>query len=166
MPLRVGRYIKERRETPLASSKEVRRRMQATRQAGTEAELRLCEELTRSGLHYETNQSVLPGMRCRADILFPSAQVAVFVDGCFWHCCPVHGTVPKSNRAWWMAKLRANRERDVRTNRLLRKAGWTVLRVWEHVALESPESATRNIAKQVGRTLAKQTSPRGAFKKK
>src|SRR6266436_383995 len=114
---------RSRRQTPAASSDAVRRRMQATRQTGTKAELRLCEALTKLRLRYATDEVVIPGVPSRADIIFPSARVAVFVDGCFWHGCPAHRTSPKSNRAWWRAKLAANRRRDLRANRVLRKAG-------------------------------------------
>jgi DNA mismatch endonuclease (patch repair protein) len=143
-----------RRQTPPASSDAVRRRMQATRQTGTKAELRLCEALTRLGLRYATDEVVIPGVPSRADVVFFSAQVAVFVDGCFWHGCPSHRTSPKSNGAWWRAKLAANRRRDLRTTRLLRQAGWLVVRVWEHRALGSPERAARTIADRVSERLA------------
>lgn len=127
--------------------------MQATRQTATEAEQRLCEELKKLGLQYIVNRPPVPETRSRADVLFPSAQVAVFVDGCFWHGCPVHGTSPKTNRAWWKAKIVANRRRDARTSRLLRKAGWIVLRFWEHQTLNWPSSAAKKIATYVFRRL-------------
>ena len=72
-----------RRDTPPASSVAVRRRMQATRQTGTKAELRLCEALTRLGLHYAIDEVMIPGVPSRADVVFFSARVAVFVDGFF-----------------------------------------------------------------------------------
>jgi len=68
----------------------------------------------------------------KPDFVFRRERVAVFVDGCFWHACPVHGTRPAGNRAFWKAKLDRNAERDRAVTRALRKAGWTVLRVWEH----------------------------------
>ena len=71
-------------------------------------------------------------MRMRADIVFPRARVAVFVDGCFWHLCPEHGSVPKHNQDWWKAKLAANRTRDARTDSVLNASGWISVRVWEH----------------------------------
>ncbi|GAA5161349.1 very short patch repair endonuclease [Ornithinimicrobium tianjinense] len=75
----------------------------------------------------------VPGNRRRTiDIAFTRAKVAVFVDGCFWHGCPEHGTQPRANSGWWAAKLAANRARDEDTDRLLREAGWRVIRVWEH----------------------------------
>jgi DNA mismatch endonuclease (patch repair protein) len=69
----------------------------------------------------------------------------VFVDGCFWHGCPRHGTQPKGNAAFWRAKLRRNRERDRRDTRNLRRAGWRVLRLWEHAlrAKERPKLLAR-----------------------
>ena len=59
----------------------------------------------------------LPGSRRRADIAFPRWKLAVFVDGCFWHSCPIHRTVPKRNTGWWIEKLEKNRLRDIDTNR-------------------------------------------------
>jgi DNA mismatch endonuclease (patch repair protein) len=70
--------------------------------------------------------------RVRPDFIFASRRLAVFVDGCFWHGCPRHGTRPRGNAAFWRAKFRRNRERDRRDTRRLRRAGWQVLRLWEH----------------------------------
>ena len=79
----------------------------------------------------------LPGMpRRRADVLFTRRRVAVFIDGCFWHSCPIHGTVPRSNRDWWVAKLGKNMARDRETNTYLSANGWTVFRFWEHEDME------------------------------
>lgn len=88
----------------------------------------------------------VPGNRRRTiDIAFTRAKVAVFVDGCFWHGCPEHGTQPRANSDWWTTKLAANKERDDDTDRLLREAGWHVVRIWEHedapAALERVNSA-------------------------
>ena len=68
----------------------------------------------------------------KPDFVFRKERVAVFVDGCFWHACPRHGTMPAGNRAFWKTKFARNAERDREVSRALRKAGWTVLRVWEH----------------------------------
>ncbi len=65
------------------------------------------------------------------DFIFSAAKLAVFVDGCFWHGCPRHATMPATNRAFWKAKLARNAQRDHEVTRALRKAGWRVLRVWE-----------------------------------
>ncbi len=74
----------------------------------------------------------MPGLRRRADMVFGPARLAVFVDGCFWHGCPEHGTRPRSNEQWWQDKLERNRRRDADTNARLAAGGWRVLRVWEH----------------------------------
>jgi DNA mismatch endonuclease (patch repair protein) len=70
--------------------------------------------------------------RARPDFVFRARRLVVFVDGCFWHGCPRHGTKPKGNAAFWRAKFRRNRERDRRDTRNLRAAGWQVVRLWEH----------------------------------
>lgn len=68
----------------------------------------------------------------RPDFVFPKLKVAVFVDGCFWHGCPRHSNLPVKNRPFWQRKLKGNKLRDRRVNRLLRAQGWVVLRIWEH----------------------------------
>ena len=68
----------------------------------------------------------------RPDFVFPKLRVTIFVDGCFWHGCPKHATKPKDNRVFWRRKLEGNKQRDQLVNRALRKAGWCVLRIWEH----------------------------------
>ena len=78
-------------------------------------------------------------MRSRADLVFASARVAVFVDGCFWHRCPEHGTLPRNNATWWEEKLDANQLRVRRVDVHLRSAGWEPIRIWEH---EDPVEAT------------------------
>jgi DNA mismatch endonuclease (patch repair protein) len=65
--------------------------------------------------------------------VFPGKQVAVFVDGCFWHGCPEHGNTPRKNVSYWSAKLARNRVRDRRIDAGLRASGWSVVRIWEHV---------------------------------
>ena len=66
------------------------------------------------------------------DFVFYRERLCVFVDGCFWHGCPLHATRPKQNRVFWDAKLKRNRERDHKVTRALQKEGWIVLRIWEH----------------------------------
>ena len=78
--------------------------------------------------------------------MFTRARVAVFVDGCFWHGCPQHHTVAKSNADFWAAKAAGNRARDERVNATLSAARWTVLRFWEH---EDPAEVAERIAEAV-----------------
>ncbi len=79
----------------------------------------------------------MPG---RPDFAFPARRVAVFVYGCFWHGCPRHGTLPKSNARFWREKIARNRERDREVNRELRRRGWRVLRIWEHELRRTTEA--------------------------
>ena len=131
---------------PIASSPEVSRRMRSTRQRDTEPEVALRVEVRKLGLRYRIDRQVLPELRRRADLVFVSARVAVFVDGCFWHRCPVHRTQPVANADWWDSKLRANERRDRDTDLRLARAGWTVMRVWEH---ERPAAAAIRLARVV-----------------
>jgi len=68
----------------------------------------------------------------KPDFVFPRPKLAVFVDGCFWHGCPKHGTQPAGNRSFWKKKFARNRARDLLVVRTLRSQGWRVLRIWEH----------------------------------
>lgn len=99
----------------------------------------------RLGLRYRVDVAPVAGRR-RADLVFSRAKVAVYVDGCFWHRCPLHATTPKANRDWWAAKLEANVARDRDSDVRLDGAGWAVVRVWEH---EQPEAAATRIAEVV-----------------
>jgi DNA mismatch endonuclease (patch repair protein) len=100
------------------------KRLSRVKQKDTPVEKALRSALHSQGHRFRKNARPLPGTRRSADILFPSSKVAVFIDGCFWHRCPVHGTSPKNNADWWQKKLDANVERDRETDRLLRSAGW------------------------------------------
>ncbi len=80
----------------------------------------------------------------KPDFVFSKYRVAVFVDGCFWHGCPKHGTVPKDNRTFWKAKLDRNIKRDVRVTKELKKLGWKPLRIWQH-ELKKPERLARRL---------------------
>ena len=106
-------------------------------------EIALRRTLHRAGRRYRVDFPIrIPGRKpIRPDIVFTAARVAVFVDGCFWHGCPEHGTRPRSNTAYWTAKLEINRRRDGEQTSALEAEGWTVIRVWEHE--EAAEAAER-----------------------
>ncbi len=99
--------------------------------------MELRSELHRRGLRYRVDRRPLKGVPSRADLVFGPARVAVYVDGCFWHSCPEHGTMPRSNEAFWKEKLAKNEARDAATNEALTAAGWTVVRVWEHEEIDA-----------------------------
>src|SRR4051794_1438957 len=114
-----------------------RRNMTAIRSTGTEPETRLAVTL----------RLALPGRRIsrgyqlpgKPDYYLPALRLAVFADGCYWHCCSVHGRIPEDNRQYWTEKFARNRRRDRRVTRELRSSGHSVLRIWEH-DLRHPDS--------------------------
>ena len=120
--------------------------MQGNSRRGTSAEVRLRSTLHRMGLRFTVDQKVGVGRAApRPDILFSSARVAVFVDGCFWHGCPEHGTRPRANEPYWSAKMARNRRRDEANNEALEALGWRVVRVWEHEDPRAAAAAIRRI---------------------
>lgn len=119
-------------EASWASSEHARRTMRANRRRDTKPELALRSILHSRGLRFRVDCSPLKGVRSRADIVFSKAKIVVFVDGCFWHGCPEHFIMPKTNTDYWSTKISRNSERDSAVNRKLKDAGWTVIRVWEH----------------------------------
>lgn len=117
---------------PQPASESVHLRMQSQRRSDTVPEVLIRRELHARGMRFRIERPV-PGMPRRSiDIVFPRQQVAVFVDGCFWHACPEHSVPSKHNDAWWDAKLKGNVERDHTTTEHLESLGWQVVRIWEH----------------------------------
>ena len=110
--------------------------MRSNRRTDTKPELALRTALHALGYRYRKDLRLdLPLRRVRPDVAFTSRKVAVFVDGCFWHACPEHGSKPKNNEWYWSPKLAKNVERDRAADEALAQAGWTVVRLWEHVPL-------------------------------
>lgn len=108
----------------------------------TGPEVRLRRAMHELGLRFRLHPPDLPG---RPDIVLTRAHIAVFVDGCFWHGCPKHGTAPKNNSRWWSEKIAANAARDRTKDEELERMGWLVIHVWEH---EPPEAAAVDIRRQ------------------
>lgn len=133
-------------ESPSALSAEVSARMKRVRQRDTKPEMLVRSAVHGLGLRYFVDRRPVGGIRSRADLVFPTHKVAVFIDGCFWHGCPQHATWPKSNAAFWRDKIGANKNRDRETDRKLKAEEWTVIRVWEH---EDPEECAEKIAAAV-----------------
>ncbi len=123
--------------------------MQRQARKDTNPELELRKLLYARGLRYRVGLKV-PGMPRRSiDIAFTSVKVAVFVDGCFWHGCPEHGTWPAANGEWWRNKILKNQARDLDTTQHLFSMGWTVCRVWEHEAPIDAASRVENAVTQL-----------------
>ena len=116
--------------------------MQGNTRRDTSPERRLRGALHALGLRFRVDLALtLDGHRVRPDIVFTRRRLAVFVDGCFWHRCPDHGTSPRSNSEYWRVKLDRNVARDRRVDAALAQAGWRYLRVWEHE--EESDAAVR-----------------------
>ncbi|WP_323754807.1 very short patch repair endonuclease [Rhodococcus rhodochrous] len=124
------------------------RNMRANRRVDSKPEIRLRKALHSRGLRFRKDYRMdINGLRVRPDIVFTRRKVAVFVDGCFWHVCPVHGRQPTRNEWYWTPKLRRNVERDRAADAALASAGWTVVRIWEH---EDPDAAMEAVVKALG----------------
>lgn len=133
-------------EAPAASSPNVRSVMRGNRKRDTKPELAVRKVVHHLGLRYRVACRPLPSERFTADLVFPSARVAVFIDGCFWHGCPEHFSSPRTNASYWGPKIARNQARDAAAMAALRAAGWVGLRIWEH---EAPDLAADRIAKTV-----------------
>lgn len=119
-----------------ASSSAVSRRMARTLGKDNPRERELRSALHRQGLRFRIHYPGIPGTRRSIDIAFTTLRLAVFCDGCYWHGCPIHATVPKVNREWWKDKIAANKARDLDTDTRLANDRWEVLRIWEHVPID------------------------------
>ncbi len=116
----------------------------ANRRADTKPEVAVRSALHRRGFRFRKDLPIrADGLTVRPDIVFTRRRIAVFIDGCFWHSCPDHGSTPRSNPGYWGPKLATNAERDRRVNRALADAGWIVFRAWEH---EHPDDIVDHIA--------------------
>lgn len=145
-----------------AKRSEVMSRIRSRGNAATELrllELMRQEKITgwRRHLVLRTTRSDKTAVKVRPDFVFRRERVAVFVDGCYWHGCPTHYRRPKGNRKFWDAKILRNHTRDRLVTRELRKAGWTVLRVWECALTRS--RVTRTLSR-----LRQALSPRASSK--
>ncbi|WP_024286695.1 very short patch repair endonuclease [Cellulomonas sp. KRMCY2] len=127
---------------PGSSGEAVSRRMSALRRRDNEGELAVRRLLYAAGYRYRVAYPVPGHARRTIDIALTRRKVAVFIDGCFWHGCPRHGTRPRSNAEWWSVKLAANQARDQDTTSQLLDAGWSVVRAWEH---EDPAVVVRRV---------------------
>lgn len=109
-------------------SKEKRSKiMSSIRSKNTKPEVLLRKALWKEGYRYRIHYG-----KEKIDIAFPSKKIAIFVDGCFWHMCPLHGHVPKSREDYWIPKLNKNMERAKKKDERLEDAGWKVIHFWEH----------------------------------
>jgi DNA mismatch endonuclease, patch repair protein len=125
-----------------ASTPQVRSSMLGNKSRDTQPEKALRSAVHALGLRYRVSTRPLPDLRRTADLVFRRERIAVFLDGCFWHGCPEHGTTIRSNSEYWMRKIELNQLRDRDTDSKLESAGWQSVRVWEH---EPPGQAARRV---------------------
>jgi DNA mismatch endonuclease (patch repair protein) len=123
--------------------------MLGNKRRDTKPELAVRRLLHARGLRYRVDFRPTAAVRSRADIVFTKQKVAVFINGCFWHSCPIHATQPKANADYWLPKLARNAERDAEVTEVLRQSGWTVLRFWER---QLPEEVVAVVIAEVRST--------------
>lgn len=121
------------------SKKKRSKIMSAIRSKHTSPELVLRQILRKKGVRYKLHYG-----KEKVDIALPSRKIAIFMDGCFWHHCPLHGHIPKSNRGYWVPKIRKNKKRAKMKDARLRKAGWKLVHIWEH-ELKNPGKIMKKI---------------------
>jgi DNA mismatch endonuclease (patch repair protein) len=127
--------------TDIFSKRKRSQVMAAIRSKGNkDTELKLASILRAHGIKGWRRHLPLPG---KPDFIFPKERLAVFVDGCFWHGCRWHCRMPHDNRRYWREKITGNAARDRATTRLLRRAGWRVVRVWQHSLMDADFVALR-----------------------
>lgn len=135
-----------------ATNQAVRNSMQGNKSRDTKPEMVVRRHLHAAGLRYRVHARPIKDWNRRADIVFPKAKIAVFVNGCFWHGCPKHYVTPKTNKNYWTPKIQRNIERDQETFKRLKSEGWLVFPIWEH---ENLEMKAEKIAARVRNLLAR-----------
>jgi DNA mismatch endonuclease (patch repair protein) len=119
--------------------------MSRIRGSDTRPELMLRKAIWKQGLRYRLSVK-LPG---KPDLVFPRFKATVFIDGCFWHGCPIHLVWPKSNAAFWKKKINGNKLRDAIVTQQLKNYGWLVIRVWEHQIHKNPNQCALRIKRKL-----------------
>lgn len=123
--------------------------MSRIRGRDTGPELAVRRHLHKAGIRkYRINYKLLG----KPDIVFPSSRLAVFIDGCFWHKCPLDFREPATRKSFWMGKIESNVNRDIAVNRELSRKGWQVKRFWEHEVGQDPAKVAASISLALERT--------------
>lgn len=131
--------------------------MSRIRGTDTGPEMRLRRRLWADGFRYRLQYKTPGG---KPDLAFPGPQVAVFVDGCFWHGCPEHYVRPRNRPDFWSQKLRENLSRDRRQTAALETAGWNVCRFWEHQVWVDLDAVVETIQSALSSEVAPPREPR------
>lgn len=115
-------------------TKEQRKKNMRAIKSQSALENRVTKELWKMGFRFRKNANLFG----KPDISIKKYKIVIFIDSCFWHCCPIHGNMPKSNKDYWEKKLERNIQRDIEVNQYYKDKGWNILRVWEHEVKENP----------------------------
>ena len=139
---------------PHPTDAHVSERMRRNPRRDTAPEIALRSALHARGLRFRNDLPIrTPERLVRPDVVFTRARVAVFLDGCFWHCCPLHGNTPRANADYWRPKLARSVARDRDVDAALRQAGWTVVRAWEHEETDAVAEKVKGVVKHVTAAL-------------
>ena len=149
----MSEYLRDGR-SPIPESEVTSRVMRANKGKDTQPELLLRKALTANGMGgYRLHWDKVPG---RPDIAFPGKRIAVFVNGCFWHRCPICNLpLPKSNTAFWKAKFKRNVDRDAKKIAMLREEQWNSITVWECEIRKD----VQNVVRKIQNEMMGQTNP-------
>ena len=137
-------------------TKEQRRKNMQAIKSRSKLEERITKALWQNGVRFRKNVKLLPG---NPDIAIKKYKIAIFIDSCFWHACPIHGNMPKSNQEYWTKKLNRNQERDQEINQHYKETGWFILRVWEHEFKKDFDGTVRGIMSFIEDAKQKKTAP-------
>jgi len=135
--------------TDVMTPQQRSRCMSKVKNKNTSLEVKFRKILWMRGMRYRLDSKLLG----RPDLVFVSAKIAVFVDGCFWHACPIHGQKPKTNINFWSEKLTKNMLRDQKVNAELANLGWQVIRFWEHELKDDTERCVKELMKTISDRL-------------
>ena len=128
------------------SSEHRHKNMQNIHSFNTKMEVVVRSELHKLGFRFRKHVKTLFG---KPDIVLKKYNTVIFLDSCFWHMCPYHFILPKTNKKYWKPKLRINKERAKEVNKILRKNGWHVIRIWEHAVKKDLEKTINKIIKKI-----------------
>lgn len=116
----------------------------------------ITKALWRKGFRFRKNAKMFG----KPDISIKKYKIVIFIDSCFWHCCPIHGNMPKSNQEYWTKKLARNVSRDKEVNQYYQENGWKVMRIWEHEFKQDFDAAVDSIADFIKtKTVLKEKHP-------
>lgn len=112
--------------------------MSRVRSKDSKIEVNFRKTFWKAGFRYRKNSSKYFG---KPDLILPKHKTAIFIDSCFWHNCPMHGYLPKSNLGYWRKKIERNKERDKEVSKYYKKISWKIFRIWEHNLLNVEKAA-------------------------